>query len=246
MSGNHKSGAGDRVVTIKTRPGRVAAGDCLSGATMSKNRWRPANAASASICLGLVLAPCEHYTVGRRSPPHRLWCPSTSTTISPALASRRSLSPAQRGSSRSRSSARSPRCRHEQLGRPLTGHTGGVWAVALGRVGERDVVASGGDDGTVRLWDAASGEQLGQPLTGHTGRVSNVALGRVGERDVVASASNDRTVRLWDAHTRTAVVTLDTLVPVAALVLAPPSRLYAACGPAICSFSCPAAAAASI
>ncbi len=35
-------------------------------------------------------------------------------------------------------------------------------ALALGRVGDHDVIASTGAD---QLWDAASGEQLGQPPT---------------------------------------------------------------------------------
>lgn len=43
------------------------------------------------------------------------------------------------------------------LGEPLTGHTDGVRAVALGRVGDRDVIVSGSWDETVRIWDAASG-----------------------------------------------------------------------------------------
>ena len=32
-------------------------------------------------------------------------------------------------------------------------------------------IASGSDDKTVRVWDAATGQPIGQPLTGHTGAV---------------------------------------------------------------------------
>ena len=41
-------------------------------------------------------------------------------------------------------------------------------------------LASGSDDGTVRLWDVATGRQIGHPLTGHTGtvRLGGVQPGR--------------------------------------------------------------------
>jgi WD40 repeat protein len=43
------------------------------------------------------------------------------------------------------------------LSRPLTGNTRGVQSVALGMVDGLSVIVSGGDDGTVRLWDPRSG-----------------------------------------------------------------------------------------
>ena len=99
-----------------------------------------------------------------------------------------------------RPSAR-PRWAHT-LGPPqqvLTGHTGPVYAVACGRLGERDIIASASLDRTVRVWDAVSGEPIGDPLTGHTDGVLAVACGRVGERDIIVSASLDGTARVWDA-----------------------------------------------
>ena len=50
----------------------------------------------------------------------------------------------------------------QPVGEPLTGHTGGVTAVAVGRAGDRDVIVSGGDDGTVRVWDAVTGQPAGR------------------------------------------------------------------------------------
>ena len=73
--------------------------------------------------------------------------------------------------------------------------------MAIGRAGDRDVIVSGSDDRTVRVWDAVTGTRLGAPLAGHDGAVSAVAIGRAGDRDVIVSGSDDKTVRVWDAVT---------------------------------------------
>ena len=105
----------------------------------------------------------------------------------------------------------------EAIGAPLAGHTRWVdsvvagrdvivsGSVALGRVADRDVIVSGGADGTVRRWDAATGEAVGAPLAGHAGVVTSVALGRMADRDVIVSGGADRTVRRWDAATGEAI-----------------------------------------
>ena len=88
-------------------------------------------------------------------------------------------------------------------GEPLTGHTGWVSSVAFGTGPDgRLLLASGSDDGTVRLWDPLTGAPVGEPLTGHTGAVSSVAFGTGPDgRLLLASGSGDRTVRLWDPVT---------------------------------------------
>ena len=53
------------------------------------------------------------------------------------------------------------------------------------------MIVSGGDDGTVRVWDLATGAPVGEPLTGHTGGCA-VA---VGELDGRRSSSPAATVR---------------------------------------------------
>jgi WD40 repeat protein len=72
-----------------------------------------------------------------------------------------------------------------------------VNAVAVGRLDGRDVIVSGSNDGTVRIWDGA-GAPVGDPLTGHTSWVNAVAVGRLDGRDVIVSGSYDETVRIWD------------------------------------------------
>src|SRR6266568_3837282 len=65
-------------------------------------------------------------------------------------------------------------------------------------------LASGSDDGSVRLWDGQTGVPLGAPLTGHTSDVTCVAWSPpAGSR--LASGSVDKTLRLWDGQTGASV-----------------------------------------
>jgi WD40 repeat protein len=121
----------------------------------------------------------------------------------------------------------------EQLGAPLTGHTSSVRAVALGRIGEREIIVSGSGDTTVRIWDAASRKQL-DALIGHFSSVRAVALWRVRGRQVIVSGSKDRTVRIWD-HLRHSSTVLDMLEPVSGVAVSS-DCLCVATGIAICVF----------
>jgi WD40 repeat protein len=80
--------------------------------------------------------------------------------------------------------------------RTLLPHQQAVLAVAFSPNGT--TVATGGSDGTARLWDARSGLSVGEPLA-HRGPVSAVAFSPDGGRLVTASA--DHTARVWDAAT---------------------------------------------
>jgi WD40 repeat protein len=67
------------------------------------------------------------------------------------------------------------------------------------------LLATGGADQLVRVWDAATGKELRQ-LQGHTGVVWGVAFEPSGSR--LASVSGDRTVKVWDAATAQELRTL--------------------------------------
>ncbi len=74
----------------------------------------------------------------------------------------------------------------------LHGHTGKVRTAAA----THTVIASAGDDRTIRLWDANTLESLGEPLTGHEQVIWKIAIHPDGTH--LASASHDGTVRLWN------------------------------------------------
>jgi WD40 repeat protein len=81
---------------------------------------------------------------------------------------------------------------HRAYNGPLKGQA----AVSIAVSPDGRMIAAGASDGTIRLWDAATGEQLTPPLTGHQGPIGGVAFSPDGQ--MLASGSDDRTIRLWD------------------------------------------------
>jgi WD40 repeat protein len=74
----------------------------------------------------------------------------------------------------------------------LHGHTGEVRALVVSLDGQ--LLVSGGQDGTIRLWRLPQGQEHAV-LHGHTGAVRALAVSPNGQ--LLASGSADRTIRLW-------------------------------------------------
>jgi WD40 repeat protein len=86
----------------------------------------------------------------------------------------------------------------------LLRHHGAVFAVTFAPGGR--TLATGCQDGNVRIWEAATGRLL-RTLHGHQGEVLAVAFAADGK--LLASGGTDHTIRLWDPATGRQVRRLD-------------------------------------
>ena len=72
---------------------------------------------------------------------------------------------------------------------------GSIWSVAFSPDGR--LIATGGEDGKAKLWDAESGQEI-HLLKEHASGVASLAFSPDGSR--IATGSWDRTLKIWDVE----------------------------------------------
>jgi WD40 repeat protein len=92
--------------------------------------------------------------------------------------------------------------RHERVARLPMGVGKSSWAIALSENGR--VLACGGEDGVVRVWDTAD-QNLRMRLEAHSGGTLSCALSGDGHR--LATSGGDGRVRLWSVDSGDALAT---------------------------------------
>jgi WD40 repeat protein len=85
----------------------------------------------------------------------------------------------------------------------LRGHTSWVYCIAISPDGKR--IVSGGGDGTIKIWDAATGADV-MALRGHLDTVHSVVFSPDGKR--LVSGSWDKTIKVWDVASGVELMTL--------------------------------------
>lgn len=108
----------------------------------------------------------------------------------------------------------------------LSGHSGAVHDLAISAYNQ--ILASGSEDHTVRLWRLPGGESL-ETLAGHTGEVWGLAASPDGL--LLVSGSDDNSLRLWRLPDGLALQTWQNVAgTVNALAISPDGQLLASAG----------------
>ena len=107
----------------------------------------------------------------------------------------------------------------------LLEHGGGVRTVAFSPVNSQ-IVASGGENHTIKLWNLKNGNV--RTLKGHTDVINSIAFSPNGR--LLASVSHDRTIKLWNIHNQQNISTLREGTQFVTVAFSPDGKLLATGG----------------
>ncbi|ETO35433.1 WD-40 repeat protein [Reticulomyxa filosa] len=83
----------------------------------------------------------------------------------------------------------------------FTGHTDVVWSIDYSIFDYRQLICSGSNDQTVRVWDVDNNKQI-QSFNGHSSNVRCVKFSSYHyhnhRQNVICSSADDKTIRFWD------------------------------------------------
>ncbi len=107
----------------------------------------------------------------------------------------------------------------KQLKLTLSGHTEPVRVLTLSPDGQ--MLASGSDDKTIKLWNPTTGVLL-RTLTGHGDRIKSIVITPDGQ--TVISSSFDNTIKFWNTQTGKETRTITEKTGVRAMLLTPDGK----------------------
>ncbi|MCX8124085.1 MAG: caspase family protein [Spirochaetes bacterium] len=98
------------------------------------------------------------------------------------------------------------------------------WITSMAASPDGRIIASASLDGTIKLWDVASGRLL-RTMVGHSGTVEAIAFSPDGR--TLVSCGADKTIKWWEVETGKIVINIDTASYMKTIAFSPDGKMIA-------------------